>query len=158
MTADGSTTTGLLADTRALLVRRREQVLYLIVGGWNTLFGYCLFAGLYYLLHNVMGLPRISGSMIALVVGSVIAITNNYILYRIIVFRSRGPVRREVPRFLVVYIVTLAVNLSVLPLALRELPFNVYAIQAVFTAVAVVASYVANKYFSFAPGRTAARG
>ena len=142
-----------MAGTRAFLIRRREQVLYLVVGGWNTLFGYCLFAGLYYLLHDVLGLPRVGGSMIALVVGSVIAITNNYILYRIIVFRSHGAVRREVPRFLVVYIVTLAINLTVLPLALHELPFNVYAIQAAFTAVAVVASYVANKYFSFAPGR-----
>jgi putative flippase GtrA len=139
-----------VVETRALLVRRREQILYLVVGGWNTLFGYALFAGLFYLLHDVVGAAIVGASMIALTLGSVIGIINNYILYRAIVFRSHGSVRQELPRFLVVYVVALAVNLAVLPVALHELPFNVYAIQAMFTALVVVASYVANKYFSFA--------
>jgi putative flippase GtrA len=132
------------------MVRRREQILYLIVGGWNTLFGYSLFAGLYYLLHDVVGMPRVGGSMLALAMASVIGMINNYILYKIIVFRSHGSVRRELPRFLVVYVVALTVNLAVLPVALHELPFNVYAVQAGFTILIVVATYAANKYFSFA--------
>ena len=138
---------------RGLRGRRREQILYLVVGGWNTLFGYGVFALLYHLLHDVAGVPRIPGSMVALVVGSVIGIANNYVLYRTIVFRSHGAVRRELPRFLVVYLVALAINLAVLPVALHELPFNVYAIQAVYTVAVVVASYLANKHFSFAPTR-----
>ena len=32
--------------------RRREQILYLVVGGWNTLFGYLVWALLQYLLHD----------------------------------------------------------------------------------------------------------
>jgi hypothetical protein len=62
-------------------------------------------------------------------------------------------VRREVPRFLVVYAAVLVVNLIMLPLALRTLPFSVYLIQAAFTVAVVVTTYVANKYFSFAPAR-----
>jgi len=141
------------AAARAHAARRREQILYVVVGGWNTLFGYAMFALLYHLLHDVAGVSRIAGSMAALIVATVLAVANNYVLYRIVVFRSRGAVRRELPRFLVVYGVALAVNLVVLPVALRELPFNVYAIQAVYTAGVVVATYVANKYFSFAPAR-----
>jgi putative flippase GtrA len=132
------------------MVRRREQILYLIVGGWNTLFGYSVFAGLYYLLHDVVGMPKVSGSMVALTLASIIGMMNNYVLYKIIVFRSHGSVRRELPRFLVVYVVALTVNLAVLPVALHELPFNVYAVQAGFTVLIVVATYAANKYFSFA--------
>ena len=132
------------------MVRRREQILYLIVGGWNTLFGYSVFAGLYYLLHDVVGMPKVSGSMVALMLASIIGMMNNYVLYKIIVFRSHGSVRRELPRFLVVYVVALTVNLAVLPVALHELPFNVYAVQAGFTVLIVVATYAANKYFSFA--------
>jgi len=145
----------LRAAARAYAGRRREQILYLVVGGWNTLFGYAAFALLYHLLHDVAGVARIPGSMTALVCASVLGVANNYVLYRTIVFRSHGAVRREVPRFIVVYACALGVNLAVLPVALHELPFNVYAIQAVYTLVVVVTTYVANKYFSFAPARRA---
>ena len=67
--------------------------------------------------------------------------------------------RREVPRFLVVYAVVLAVNLVVLPVALRELPFSAYADPGRLHRAVVVATYVANKYFSFAPATVrASRG
>ena len=36
----------------------REKLLYLIVGGWNTLFSYACFAVLYYLLQGVVVLRR----------------------------------------------------------------------------------------------------
>jgi len=70
----------------ALVVARREQILYLVVGGWNTLFGYGVFALLYHLLHDVAGVPKIPGSMVALIVASVVGIANNYVLYRTVVF------------------------------------------------------------------------
>jgi putative flippase GtrA len=148
----------LRARARALLVRRREQILYIVVGGWNTLFGYGVFALLYHLLHDVAAVPKIPGSMAALIVASVIGMANNFVLYRTIVFRSHGAVRRELPRFLVVYLAALVVNLVALPLALHELPFSAYAVQAVYTVVVVVTTYIANKYFSFAPKRRDARG
>jgi len=141
------------AGTRATIVRRREQILYVVVGGWNTLFGYGAFALFYHLLHDVAGLSRVSGSETALVASTVVGVINNYVLYRTIVFRSHGPVRREVPRFLVVYAAVLVVNLIALPVALRTLPFSVYLIQAAFTVAVVVSTYVANKYFSFASGQ-----
>lgn len=144
--------------TSVLLAARREQILYVLVGGWNTVLGYGLFALLYHLLHDVAGVAPIPGSMAALVVASAIGIANNYVLYRTIVFRSHGTLRRELPRFLAVYLVALAVNLVALPLALHELPFNVYAMQAVYTVVVVVATYVANKYFSFAPAPGGGQG
>jgi putative flippase GtrA len=141
----------------AVFARRREQILYVVVGGWNTLFGYGIFALAYHLLHDVAGVPKIPGSMAALIVGNIIGVANNYVLYRTIVFRSHGPIWRELPRFMLVYLVALAVNLVALPLALRELPFSVYAVQAVFTAAVVVTSYLANKHFSFAPAHRDAR-
>jgi hypothetical protein len=44
------------------------------------------------------------------------------------------------------------VNLALLPTALRMLPFNIYAVQALFTCIVVVCSYLAHKYFSFRGG------
>jgi putative flippase GtrA len=78
-----------------------------------------------------------------------IAVLNAYAGYRLIVFRSRGSVLRELPRFSIVYFVTLIVNLALLPVALRVLTINIYTIQAVFTLIVVVASYAAHKRFSF---------
>jgi putative flippase GtrA len=136
---------------RARVGRRREQVLYLVVGLWNTIFGYATFSALFFALHDMAHVSKVPASVVALVVATVVGVANNYVLYRTIVFRSHGAVRSELPRFLVVYAVALAINLVVLPVALRTLPFSAYAVQAVYTAFVVAATYVANKYFSFAP-------
>ena len=88
-----------------------------------------------------------------LVISYVISIANAYICYRYIVFRSRGSVLRELPRFTSVYLVALAANLVVLPLALRWLPLSAYVVQALFTLAVVLLSYVGHRYFSFGGGR-----
>ena len=43
----------------------------------------------------------------------------------------------------------LVTTLAVLPIALSVLPFNIYVVQALLLGVVLVASYLANKYFSF---------
>ncbi len=127
--------------------RRREQLLYLVVGGWNTVFGYAVWALLQYLLGDY--LPY----LVIVVLAWPIAVLNAYVCYRFIVFRSRGPVLQELPRFSLVYLATLLVNLALLPVALRVLPFSIYVVQALFTAVVVVCSYLGHKYYSFGGGR-----
>ena len=123
--------------------RRREQILYLVVGGWNTVFGYGVWALLQYLLGDHLHY------LIIVLISWPIAVLNAYLGYRFIVFRSRGPISRELPRFAVVYAGTLLVNLALLPIALGVLPFSIYVIQAAFTAIVVVFSYLAHKFFSF---------
>ena len=51
------------------------------------------------------------------------------------------------------YVVTLVVNLALLPIALHVLPFNIYVVQALLTVLVVVCSYLSHKYFSFRGGR-----
>src|SRR3954470_22951283 len=88
-----------LRDHRALglpvrfYLRRREQVLYLVVGGWNTVFGYGVWALLQALLGN-----RLHYLVIVLIAWP-IAVLNAYLGYRLVVFRSRGSILREFPRF-----------------------------------------------------------
>ena len=132
--------------------RYREQILYLAVGGWNTLFGYLNFVVLYYFLQARLSV------MLILVISYAISIANAYICYRYIVFRSRGSVMREMPRFTSVYLVALAANLVILPLALRWLPFSAYVVQALFTMVVVLLSYLGHKHFSFRGGSRRPKG
>ena len=123
--------------------RRREQLLYLVIGGWNTLFGYGIWALLQYLLGDHV--PY----LLVLLLAWPIAVLNAYLGYRYVVFRSRAPIRTEFPRFVVVYVVTLAVSLVLLPIFLTVLPFDIYVAQALLTALIVVCSYLSLKYFSF---------
>ena len=74
-------------------LRRREQLLYLVVGGWNTLFGYAIWAVLQYLLGDHLHY------LVIVLISWPIAVLNAYLGYRYVVFRSRGPIRRELPRF-----------------------------------------------------------
>jgi putative flippase GtrA len=136
-----------LGPTVRLYLGHREQLLYLVVGAWNTLFGYCVWAVMQYLLGDTLHYLAI------VVLAWPIAVLNAYLCYRYIVFRSRGPILRELPRFSLVYVATLLVTLVVLPIALRVLPFSIYVVNALFTAVVVVCSYLAHKYFSFGGGR-----
>ena len=78
-----------------------------------------------------------------------IAVLNAYLGYRYVVFRSRGPILTELPRFSLVYFLTLIANLALLPVALTLLPFNIYVVQALLTAVVVICSYLSHRYYSF---------
>jgi putative flippase GtrA len=126
-----------------LVVQRREQVLYLVVGGWNTVFGY----GIWALLQLILG--QHLHYLIVVLIAWPIAVLNAYVGYRLVVFRSRGSILRELPRFSLVYVVTLLINLVLLPIALRVLPFNIYVTQALLTVVVVIGSYLSHRSFSF---------
>ena len=132
--------------------RYREQILYLAVGGWNTLFGYLNFVVLYYFLQARLPV------MVILVISYAVSIANAYVCYRYIVFRSRGSVLREMPRFTSVYLVALAANLVILPIALHWLPLSAYVVQALFTIAVVLLSYFGHKHFSFRGGSHGPQG
>ena len=133
--------------TAQLYERRHEQILYLVVGAWNTLFGYAVWALMEYLLHDQLHY------LIILVLSWPFCVVNAYVCYRIFVFRSKDSVWRELPRFSLVYLVMLAAGLLALPILLRTLPFNIYVIQAGYTGVVVVLSYLGHKFFSFGGDR-----
>jgi putative flippase GtrA len=123
----------------------RRRLLYLIVGGWNTLFGYLSFAAAYYLLVERLG----SVYAVAFIASYSLAILNAYWGYKLVVFRTRTKFLKEFPRFAVVYVVALAVNLLVFPWLTKTLGINPYLSQAIFTVGLVICTYVVNKRFSF---------
>ena len=135
----------------SFLRRRREQVLYLVVGAWNTVFGYGEWAILQFLLHDYLHY------LVILILAWPLAVLNAYVCYRRFVFRSTGSVRRELPRFSLVYLATLVGGLVALPFLLNIFSLNIYVTQAGYTAAVVVLSYLAHRFFSFGgPPRSAA--
>ena len=87
--------------------------------------------------------------LVVVVVAYPVVIANAYLTYRYIVFRSHGPILRELPRFSLVYLLTLVANLVALPVLLEVLPFSIYLTQAIFTVGVVVTTYLGHRHFSF---------
>lgn len=128
-------------------LRRREQVLYLVVGGWNTVFGYAVWALLQFLLGEHLHY------LVIVVLAWPIAVLNAYLGYRLIVFRSNASILRELPRFSLVYVVSLIVGLVALPIALNLLPLSIYVVQAMLTVAVIIGSYLSHRYYSFGGSR-----
>jgi len=84
---------------------------YLIVGVWNTLFGYGLFALFTYLLTGIVPFAY----MLASVLSNVIAITAAYLGYKWFVFKTKGNYLREYLRCYLVYGAAFLITLALLP-------------------------------------------
>lgn len=127
----------------AVPATHRQKLLYLFVGGWNTLVGYVLFAALWTLFGSVWHYSAV------LALSYTVSALQGYWAYKLVVFKTKTPFVKEFPRFAVVYLVVLALNLVAFPALTRAFGLDPYVSQAVFTGAAVVGSYVANRYFSF---------
>ena len=129
-----------------------QVVRYLLVGGFNTCFGYALFVSFNYLFRSL----GVYGSEIASLLSNIVAITVAFLGYKWFVFRTRGHYLREWLRCLSVYGTSMVFSLVMLPpltLLLRhwfgpsQMASNVAA--AILTVFTVVGSYFGHKHFSF---------
>ena len=136
-----------------------QAIRYVVVGGFNTLFGYGLFVTFNYLFRSL----GVYGSEIASLLGNVIAVTVAFLGYKWFVFRTHGHYVREWLRCISVYGGSILFSLIMLPpltLLLRhwfgrtQMASNVAA--AILIVVTVVASYFGHKHFSFRRSRITA--
>jgi putative flippase GtrA len=128
---------------KVVIDRYRSKILYLLVGGWNTVFGYGAFALLYYFLSGFIH------ATIILTLCYILSITNAYIGYKIFVFKTKGNVLREYFRFYVVYGGAFLINLILLPVFMSYLILSAYVSQAMITMMTIVGSYILHKKFTF---------
>ena len=120
-----------------------EKIRYLLVGGYNTAFGYILFVILLMLLKDRVHY------LIVLVISHVVSVTNAYFAYKFLVFKTRGKWLHEFGKFNMVYLGVLAINLVALPLMVDLLSISPAIGQAGFVVVTVIVSYLGHKHFSF---------
>jgi putative flippase GtrA len=129
---------------------------FLLVGVWNTLFGYASFATFALLLGLVY--PRY-GYILAGAVSSILNITVAYLGYKWFVFKTKGHYLSEWVRCLVVCSSSIVLGLILLPLlvfALRRAtpvdaaaPYIAAAVLACFNAIY---NFLGNKKFTFQHG------
>jgi len=125
---------------------------YLMVGVWNTLFGYGMFA-----LFTAVLTPIVPYSyMWASFFSSLLNITVAFLGYKWFVFKTKGNYLREWLRCVAVYGSGIAIGLIALPVLVTLIRRNThffsqapYIAGAILTAVTVVYSFVGHKRFSF---------
>lgn len=115
---------------------------YLVVGGWNTLFG----IGIYWILILVFGEEKY---LWLLIPGNVLAITNAFLCYKYIVFRTRGDGWREYFRCYVVYGASMLFGAAGMWFLvafgrLHPVPANI-----LLTFLTVIFSYIGHRFYSF---------
>ena len=133
-------------------IPRGQLVRYLVVGVWNTAFGYATFAGFTALLTGVVPAPYLAASLLA----SLINITVSFLGYKWFVFKTKGHYLREWLRCLAVYGGSIALGLVLLPPAVWAVsavtgnPGSApYIAGALLMGGQVILSFIGHKNFSF---------
>ncbi|UJB20131.1 MULTISPECIES: GtrA family protein [Lysobacter] len=118
---------------------------FLIVGAWNTVFGYLAFAATH-LLSGEAWHPTAT-----VVVAYCIALPQSFLTQRLLVFqRTQDDWRKQFLRFLGSNSAIFAANLILLPLFVAATRTSPLFGQALFVAGSTVASYLVHKHYSFA--------
>jgi len=130
---------------RALGLLDDERVRFVIVGGFNTAFGYLLFA-----FFQVTTGPYL-GYFFSLYASFLIASIVAFLLHRRHTFKVHGTgnILVDFLRFISVYTVALALNSIALPLLVEGADMSPLVAQAIIVTVTTVTSYFGHKYFSF---------
>jgi putative flippase GtrA len=125
---------------------------YVLVGAWNTLFGYGSFAFFTAVLSPMI--PH--GYIAASVISNLLNITVSFLGYKWFVFKTKGNYLREWIRCVGVYSGGILFSVLMLPLLVLVIRRNTrfvtqapYLAGAVLTAFMVVYSFVGHKKFSF---------
>lgn len=133
-----------------------QLVRYLVVGAWNTLFGYgCFFAFTRFFLHLVPGQPSLMASA-AVVASTLINITVSFFGYKLFVFRSSGNWLHEYLRSFIVYLPTMAIGaVAIAPLTAllghveRIHGWAPYVAGAILQGATVMVSFFGHRRITF---------
>ena len=128
-----------------------EKIRYTVVGAWNTVFGLSVFALLYWLFSKAVNY------LLILLVSNVITITNAYVCYKFLVFRTKGNYLREYLRFYLIYGASFLVNIALMFILVSYLEMNAVASQGIILCFIFACSYFGHKYFSFKTGMPRSR-
>jgi len=138
-----------------------DKLRYLVVGVWNTAFGYGLFVLLLALLGasvKALGVS-IGGPAGALLTGNyylaisvvawVLAVPQSTLAMKFLVFHSKGNAVREVARAFLVYLPAQLIGMGLLKLTVSVFGMSPQAGQAATILVTTIFSYLGHKYFTF---------
>jgi putative flippase GtrA len=136
-------------------------VRYLLVGLWNTAFGYAAFALFTKLLDRLVPHSYLAGSVLS----NLLSITVAFLGYKWFVFKTKGNYLKEWCRCVGVYSGAIVLGLVLLPVLVftirhqfgyqHEAP---YIAGALLTGITVIFSFFGHKHISFRSSRFGSAG
>ena len=116
---------------------------YLIIGGWNTLFGLGVYTLLYETLHEHVNY------LLLTVPANILAISNAFLCYKVFVFKTKGDWWREYWRCYLVYGGGALLGMGLMFILVSGCGIYPILAQFITVGITIVASYLGHKNFSF---------
>jgi len=134
-----------------ILNRLRNEISFLVVGVWNTIFGLSLF----YLLLKII--PELN-YFIILTSSFIISTLQSHFSQRSFVWRSSGPYLYELMKFFWGTFGSFIFNLACLPVLVEYLHFPVYLSQVLIVFLLTIFSFFYQKNIVFVVNSVETRG
>ena len=116
---------------------------FVIAGVWNTIFGYGVFALLIAWFSDHVHYLFIA------VLSNALAISNAYLVHKIMVFKTRGNYLKEYARYWVVYGASGVLGLGLLAVFVSGLGINIFLAQAGVVAIQAILTFTGHRSYSF---------
>jgi putative flippase GtrA len=126
------------------LNEHQKKIRFLIAGGINTAVGLAVYPILYLLLQ-----PYGVSYLKALILAQIICITFSFISNKYFVFKTKGNIKTEYPKFFAFYGFYFVLNLICLPIMVEVLHLNPMVAQPLFSIAIVVSSYFWHSTITF---------
>lgn len=117
---------------------------YLIVGGWNALFGIGVYAILYKLNTHV-------NYLVLMIPANILVITHVYLGYKIVVPKTRGNYLQEYLRCCGVYSGVMILGFALMCLLVSILGMHPIPAQLLPLILFMICNYIGHKCYSFEP-------
>jgi putative flippase GtrA len=120
-----------------------QKARFLILGAWNTLFGFGVFALGYFWLKNDLHY------LVIATIAHALAVLNAFVLQRWFVFQDRGPAMPAFLRFNVATTISLLFSLAGMVLLVDGVGLDPIVSQALVTLLSVIGTYVLHRHYTF---------
>ena len=131
------------------LIKSKTEIRFLLVGAWNTLFGYLVFLLFLFLLEKIFNNERQIYSL-SIAFSHLISVINSFIFHKVVTFVSKQKgleLVYEFRRFFNSYIITFLLNLSLISIQVELLSLNPRIAGAIsLPIVTVVTFFLLSKY------------
>ena len=119
-----------------------QQVRFVLVGGYNTVISYALYALILWLTNE-------KSPQLALFFSFLISTVHNFFTHKIYVFNTKGNYLKEYPKCLFTWSTSYFFNTLLLAFFTKILNVNPYLAQLFSATIVAINTYIWLKYFAF---------
>lgn len=134
--------------------RLPQKLRFLLVGGFNTVFAYCILALILWIFETIntsfsFDFAPVLIANAALFLQYVITINISFLTMRYYVFRSHGDWKKEFVKAWSVYLFLYLINSPILSFLMLIVGLSPLIAQALYLTFSTIVTFILHKYYSF---------